>query len=269
MTSRKYPLLNNRDWLYDKYIIEKLSARKIASLLGCDDCTVSIWLKKHNIQPRSLSDRQTISRENEQFILNLSVINGSLLGDSGLRKHNKKSENSFAYLYKKNKYKDHIEYFANQILNNLVQDFHIKKQIQKLNGKSYDLWYFKTGVYKELNTLYEIWYPERNNFKKVVPDSLEIDEVLLLHWFLDDGTSYHRRKETSFKKQVDVRFCTDCFSLEQQNILCDKINYRFNLKAKTTKYMNSHRIRIPQSKTGDFYDIIGPPPVPSLAYKWK
>ena len=54
----------DRDWLYQKYIKEKLSTVEIARIYReeenkwCDPNTISRWLKKHNIQMRSLAEAQ-------------------------------------------------------------------------------------------------------------------------------------------------------------------------------------------------------------------
>jgi len=42
-------LYQNKGWLYQKYIIEKLAGRKIAKLINCNYKTIYFWLKKFNI----------------------------------------------------------------------------------------------------------------------------------------------------------------------------------------------------------------------------
>jgi len=44
--TKKY---QNRHWLYQKYIVEKLSANEIAKLCGCGKTTIFNWLEKHQI----------------------------------------------------------------------------------------------------------------------------------------------------------------------------------------------------------------------------
>ena len=46
----------NKDWLNQKYSIEKLSARQIATILNCGHKTVTYYLKKYNIIIRSKSN---------------------------------------------------------------------------------------------------------------------------------------------------------------------------------------------------------------------
>ena len=63
-TLRSKTLYQDRDWLYQKYVREKLSTVEIAreyreqSNRWCDPNTISRWLKKHNIPMRSLAEAQ-------------------------------------------------------------------------------------------------------------------------------------------------------------------------------------------------------------------
>jgi hypothetical protein len=61
---RKKSLYQDKDWLYQKYVKEKLSTVEMAKLYReeekkwCDPNTISRWLKKHNIVLRSLIEAQ-------------------------------------------------------------------------------------------------------------------------------------------------------------------------------------------------------------------
>lgn len=52
----KYPLLNNKRWLYHKYWIEKLTTYEIGAIVGCAHCIVWNALKRQNIQVRTNSE---------------------------------------------------------------------------------------------------------------------------------------------------------------------------------------------------------------------
>ena len=54
--SEKYPLLNDKAWLYQKYWGEELSTPQIARIIGCDENTIHYALKKHNIKRRTKSE---------------------------------------------------------------------------------------------------------------------------------------------------------------------------------------------------------------------
>ena len=57
-------LYQDKDWLYQKYVVEKLSTVEIARVYReevdrwCDPNTISRWLKKHKIPMRSLAEAQ-------------------------------------------------------------------------------------------------------------------------------------------------------------------------------------------------------------------
>lgn len=54
--SKKYPILNDYDWLYTKYIKEELSTVEIAKIVGCDHKTVCYELRKKKMSIRSRSE---------------------------------------------------------------------------------------------------------------------------------------------------------------------------------------------------------------------
>ncbi len=61
---RNKTLYQDREWLYDRDVKEKLSTVEIAKLYReqekrwCDPNTISRWLKKHGINMRSLAEAQ-------------------------------------------------------------------------------------------------------------------------------------------------------------------------------------------------------------------
>lgn len=54
----RYPLLNDREWLYDAYVNREMSTLAIAQEIGCNDGAVSYMITKWNIPARSLSEAQ-------------------------------------------------------------------------------------------------------------------------------------------------------------------------------------------------------------------
>lgn len=63
-TLRTEMLYQNKEWLQDLYVKQKLSTVEIARIYReqenrwCDPNTISRWLKKHNIPIRSLAEAQ-------------------------------------------------------------------------------------------------------------------------------------------------------------------------------------------------------------------
>jgi len=279
--SFKYDLLNDKEWLYRQYVEEKHSTEQICRLAGAKTANSARQsLIRNDINVRNISEGLTCNREEDGFILNIPVIEGSLLGDGFLSIYNKKSSISNPCFCKKNIHRDHIEYVYKQIFNkNIVKikkEIYSKKNDKRFKRDIYQSYFIRSLSHKKLKPLYEKWYPKWNNYKKVIPEDIDISPTSLLNWFMDDGTSYQRRKNSKIK-QILIILCSECFTKNNQQMIVDKINKEYgdisrvvayNYKYKD-KYCKNHRIRIRQSQTSVFYDIIGSCPVPSMEYKWK
>lgn len=279
----KYKELDDENWLNEKYNNELLSLLAIGKLLGCNNNSVRQALLKFGFSIRNPSQAQLTTRS---FDLNIdkSVLDGSIMGDASLHKW-RKGYNSLPFLKKKNKNFDHLNWFAKNFES--IPNITFTEQFLKATQKTYTYYTYRSKVDPQLQEYYERWYPESNNYVKVIPNDIEVDSVFLLHWFLDDGYSHLRDRINEYAKigkgwttktdQVNVGFCTECFELEQQQFLCDKINDKFDLGIKPHKivWKNSkedkkgYRLRIPQSNSNKFFEIVGDCPIESLKYKWK
>ena len=60
----------DKDWLYKKYIKEKLSILKIADVCGCCDGTIYYWLKKFNIKTRTYKEASIACRPEVKLLFN-------------------------------------------------------------------------------------------------------------------------------------------------------------------------------------------------------
>lgn len=77
--SKKYPLLDDKEWLYQKYWIERLSIYKIAEIVECCPHTVFNALKRCGIQIWSRSEanrRRKHSEETKQKIREANIGKG-------------------------------------------------------------------------------------------------------------------------------------------------------------------------------------------------
>lgn len=83
-------LYQDKDWLYKKYIIEKLNPYQIAKLYNVDHKTIRIWLKKFNIPIRSISEATKISMNNPNIKKKISIASKKMWNKSGFKeKHHK------------------------------------------------------------------------------------------------------------------------------------------------------------------------------------
>jgi len=265
-----YKKLNNREWLYQKYVVEKLSTIAITKLAGAKTPNSARQaLIKQGISLRNISDGLTCKRQDDHFKLNIDVINGCLLGDGFLRKWNPKSDQSYPFFSKRNIHKDHIDYVAKILFGKNFENRTKKSREIDVYGNPLDIFCLRSYSYKELLTIYQKWYPEANDYKKIIPYDLEVTGKVLLHWFLDDGNSYVRKGRPT--KQVCIVFCSESFTREDQELVSEKIWQKFGIKSsvRKTQWGTGWRTFIHQKYAGLFYEVIGHPPVASLAYKWK
>lgn len=271
MKKTKYQQLKDFDWLKENYINLKRSTKSIAQELNCNANSVRQALLYHKFDIRNRSEAQCV--HHKELNIDEELITASLLGDGALEKSNHRSIESIPLFYKKNKYKSHLNIVARSFYNNFEDYIKEEEHYYKYKGEKYSskIFVFRTFVSKKLVQFYENWYG--NNTKKyIIPPDIPISPKVLLHWFLDDGScSYRNRKEIKNpkKKSATLIFCTESFNKNDQQILTDRINKEYNLRAKLTPIKNSFRIKIPTIKINDFFDIIGECPIDELQYKWK
>jgi hypothetical protein len=263
MGSRRYKQLNDELWLRNQYLTLKKSAAQIAVDIGASTGnSVRQALQRFEIPIRNRSEAQTIGNDNT-FIFDTDVLYGSLLGDAGLRKSNN-TDLTVPYFYKRNKYLDHVSLVASKLYysdwkNRIIEEY------RSINGVDCRYWLFTTPAIPALAETYKEWYPEG---KKVIPHSLIPTPMMLHHWFLDDGSSYLRKRKT---RQVVITLSSQCFSYKDQEMICNKMNNLWGLgfRVESTNSGTGFRIKLPQSKTDEFYELIGPSIVQSFNYKWK
>lgn len=50
----------DKEWLYQKYVIEELSTTEIADISDCTYKNISFWMKKHGIKGRTISEARKV-----------------------------------------------------------------------------------------------------------------------------------------------------------------------------------------------------------------
>jgi hypothetical protein len=267
-SSYKYELLNNKEWLRQKYIIEKLSTKEIAKLAGAKTPNSARQaLIRNGIDLRTIGEGLTATR-NDDFELDMDVIIGGLLGDAHMRSHNRNSNNSFPYFKKKNIGLDHVQYVA-KLLFPSSWESRVVTEIGKNPFNNANVTYYKISTLsrRELLPIFRQWYPEHNGFKKTIPENISINSKILLHWFLDDGcTIYIKNKEL-----VDTKFCAMSFNRNEQEILIESVrkNLDIQMTIRKAESGSGSDIWIPPSQFEKFMYVVGNCPVSSMQHKWK
>ena len=81
--SDAYSLLENKDWLYEQYVVKKRSANNISKELKASDSTVKKWLHVHDIKSRDIKESRMPDNENIRLINDLEYIK-NLYTEQGL-----------------------------------------------------------------------------------------------------------------------------------------------------------------------------------------
>ena len=180
--------------------------------------------------------------------LQKSLIIGSILGNGYLRIVSGR-KNAFLEINHSFKAKDYVDY-KYSILKNICKSSPQKRQIDaKRIG-----YRFYTQQHPEITELFYKFY--RNN-KKIIPDDLKLNPIILAVWFMDDGSK---------SRKFDVYLNTQQFSLlDQKKILC--LLREFDLRAKLNKDKHYYRVRFFKESIKKFNQIIDPYIIPTMKYK--
>lgn len=265
----KNPLLKDKKWLNEEYTVKRQSLLSVSKLIGlADGEAVRNALIANGIRIRAKSNAGEAIDDGFRSD-NLNVIDGCLLGDASLTRIDTINGNS--RFVKRNINFDHLLYVANGL--GLHNPESLIKQSDNISpqGKLFKIHYFSTKFRKEITELRHRWYPDGI---KIVPIDIEIDATALLHWFMDDGSSFYVKNVKTKKiypSQVVVKFSSQSFSYEDHLVLKKKLENLGLIAGILSNTTNGtgHAIILYSSQTRKFFEIIGACPVPSMAYKWK
>lgn len=193
---------------------------------------------------------QKLVEKNNTYVLNkhtLDIITGSLLSDGCITK----GYNAKNYHY--THFSIHEEY-----IDYLIYDMNINLSKHIYKPRKIGIYMSKGGFY--INSKYSVSFAEikmlwYKNGKKIVPNNIELNPTVLLHWYLGDG---------NISKENGIELCTDAFDEKSMDILLQKL---FDLDFLPRKTYNN-RIIIPNKRVMEFLKYIGKSPVTCFNYKW-
>jgi len=220
----------------------------------CEFCNKEFFCRNDKIHRKKTCNPdcyQKLVEKNNTYIIDdktSDIITGSLLSDGCITKgHNAKN-------YHYTHFSEHEEY-ADYLISNMNIDLSKHPCQRRLVGK-----YMSSGGYN-INSKYSVtftkmrklWYPEG---KKIVPENIEINPTILLHWYMGDGT---------ISNENGIILCTDSFDESSIDILLENL-YEIDLSPQKS-YKN--RIRIPNKRVLEFLYYIGDSPLKCFNYKWN
>ena len=189
----------------------------------------------------------------------LSVIFGSLLGDSHAEKRLKGVGTRFSF----NQESSHIEYiyFLHEFFS-LRGYCNSKKPIQTtrlgFGGKVRKVARFATFTYISFNWIHDLWY--KNNVK-VVPSCIGeyLTPLALAIWLMDDGS----------KVGKGFKFSTNCFTYDECLLLIKVLKDNFKIKSTIQQAgaENQYIIYVWKESMDNLIKIVYPHVIPEMRYK--
>lgn len=252
-------LLKDRDFLYEKYVVEKLSTVELSKLLNCNAGSIHYSLRKFGITTRNLSESHltsdgTVYIDNDKFI-------GSMLGDASILRRNRQTLQSLAYYSKTNINYDHIVYANNYFYSDRTVESRIEEFI---NNSGNQCFRYTTLSSYTIDELHKKWYID---YIKIVPKDFIMTPGILLNWFMDDGTTVFKKGRNG---KFDLLLCSESFTQSDNEFLIEllkEVDIEAVLAYNGKGY--GHRLRIRQKSICNFFDYIGDCPIESMKYKWK
>lgn len=205
------------------------------------------------IKPKTRAQKR-IGPHNQDVI---SVIMGSMLGDSYAEKHGEGTRFNFQ------QEESNVEYLV-WFHRFLVERGYCSDNKPKIstrlgkNSKVRYLYRFKTFTFTSFDPIRELFY---KNGVKVVPNNIGeyLTPLALAVWIQDDGG----------KASAGLKIATNCFTIQEVEYLCSVLNdkYKLNSRSQSAGAPNQNIIYFPKSSMSTLSKLVKPYMVSSMYYK--
>lgn len=180
--------------------------------------------------------------------LEKSIIIGSLLGDGYLRIVPGRF-NALLEINHTIEQKDYVDW-KYEMLKSICKSGPVSR-----NGNGKRVAYrFSTRQHEELTEFHKLFYV---NGKKLIPENIKLDPLILAIWYMDDGSKC---------RESDVYLNTQQFDSKDQE-RCVKLLSALGIESSVNKDKIYKRIRIIKSSLPTLFKIIAPHVIPSMSYK--
>jgi hypothetical protein len=176
------------------------------------------------------------------------VIIGSILGDGYIRIFPKR-KNALLEINHSFNQKEYVDW-KYSVLKNVCTS---PPKMRKSNGKRIAYRFYSKQL-SEISELYKLFY---KNGKKVIPENIILNPIILSVWFMDDGSRC---------RSVDVYLNTQQFSIVDQKKLIMALE-RLGLKTAMNKDKIYYRLRFLKSSLPKLRELLKDKIIPSMKYK--
>ncbi len=204
-------------------------------------------------------------RKSAKFDLKLTIeleeiIVGLMLGDLFAEKI-KPNSNTRLQFKQSNKNKIYIDHLYSLYREYCNSEPKVTTSIDNRPGKkelnvSVKFWTLSLPCF---NKFRELFYD--NSGKKIIPLNLEeiITNRSLAYWIMDDG----------YKSSNGFYFCTESYTLDENNKLVEILKNKFNLDCGVHKHTNGYRLYIFSSSKDKLLELVKPYLINHFYYKFE
>jgi hypothetical protein len=245
----------SRQELVDLY--KTLSLSGIAKHYGVTKTTISRWFVKHNISRIAPGyTKLCLERFKTCFTNDIKkFIVGSLLGDGHISLNNSNKAARFEVRHSTKQF-EYVKW-KREILSGYVGDITFNKAV--LENKTHFTCGFKSYSHPEFMHFRNLFY--KDNIKYINPEIEKyLDDFSMAIWLMDDGT---------FKKAANkIILCTNCFSLEDHEILRSMIKAKLGINTKISRIKDSrYNLYFNVKESKEISEIVMPYIIESMRYK--
>lgn len=187
--------------------------------------------------------------------IQIKILEGCLMGDGHLELHKHGKNAALSYISSSKQHVEFVHSFFKEFCTDNYQEVKRGEFFDKRTKKTYVNYKFRTKCLPIFTEQHNRFYKNR---VKIVPKDLEIDNNLLLFWYIGDGELE--------KKNGYIKLHTNSFTLEEIEILCKKL-YMFDPTI-SKKTFEQFIISIPRRKVKIFLEFIGKCPFIDYKHKW-
>lgn len=217
----------NKNWVEQKYLVEKLSSAQIANLENVHPTTIKRWMKKHQISARSTIEGRLVrfgivelqnvvlTEEEEQ------ILYGSLFGDGCISMLNKYNANGYYVETHSLDQEQYLRWKAKK-LKRFVRDVKPYRYFRKDDNKECEAIRLDTHWLPVFTELYSKFYPDGT--KRVTLENLNKLQALgLAVWHMDDGFY-----DQNYSKSIT--FFTEGFTAQDNELIQQYFLSQWSLK---------------------------------------